>query len=548
MAISFPSAPTVGQTYTYNSYTWQWNGYAWDNVTPDLRLQNNTWTGANYYPQGSSIAAYEILGLDSIVPSSTLIAYDTSFNNFITEQSNSGTWTTVAVPSAIGYASYWFAFGPSIIIATVTYGGSSYGYTTDGGKTWLTSTFPTSSAWIPVWAGTQFVALWSGGTDVLTSPDGLTWTTHSAVAASDAYSTSARAIIYAGGKIVAAGQHYIQTSTDGITWTNIANPSTNLSSPSIDWDGTRYLVIGSSASETSVIESTNGTTWSSVAFGGALAGVTINSPTIAASASTGVSVITGTVSSAQAYYYSTDGVTWVATSAPNAFSFRSMWSDGITIFVNMSDGSVYGTTNGSTWVSYGLPSQYAKIEGAGITDATTYPSLQTTTISAFPGTTLKIASPTITSATVTSSTISGGTASNVKLVSPTEPVYINTGGFYNGASASISPSTVTYFTGNSTSTGSLYIYGQTTPSFISFSSYLPNVGDSVTLVALVTNGATAYYINNIYIDNTSTTVKWSGGSAPTSGNANAIDAYTFTIIKTATTPAYIVLASQSKFA
>jgi hypothetical protein len=34
MPINFPSSPTSGSQYTYGSKTWQWNGYAWDIVTP----------------------------------------------------------------------------------------------------------------------------------------------------------------------------------------------------------------------------------------------------------------------------------------------------------------------------------------------------------------------------------------------------------------------------------------------------------------------------------------------------------------------------------
>lgn len=74
-------------------------------------------------------------------------------------------------------------------------------------------------------------------------------------------------------------------------------------------------------------------------------------------------------------------------------------------------------------------------------------------------------------------------------------------------------------------------------------------GQSRTAVLMVTNGASAYYANSIQIDGTTSgvTTKWQGGSAPSSGNANAIDIYTFTIIKTAANT-YTILASQSKFA
>ena len=46
------------------------------------------------------------------------------------------------------------------------------------------------------------------------------------------------------------------------------------------------------------------------------------------------------------------------------------------------------------------------------------------------------------------------------------------------------------------------------------------------------NGGTPYYINAVTIDGTSVTPKWSGGSAPTGGNASSDDFYTFSIVKT----------------
>jgi hypothetical protein len=75
------------------------------------------------------------------------------------------------------------------------------------------------------------------------------------------------------------------------------------------------------------------------------------------------------------------------------------------------------------------------------------------------------------------------------------------------------------------------------------------VGDSISCVFLNTNGATAYYPNAFQIDSSTVTPKWSGGTAPSAGNASSIDAYSFTIIKTAATPTYTVLAGGAvKFA
>jgi hypothetical protein len=73
-------------------------------------------------------------------------------------------------------------------------------------------------------------------------------------------------------------------------------------------------------------------------------------------------------------------------------------------------------------------------------------------------------------------------------------------------------------------------------------------GDAITVVFLNTNGATAYYPTVYQIDGSAVTPKWQGGNTPTAGNASSIDAYSLTIIKTASTPTYTVLASQTKFA
>ena len=76
-----------------------------------------------------------------------------------------------------------------------------------------------------------------------------------------------------------------------------------------------------------------------------------------------------------------------------------------------------------------------------------------------------------------------------------------------------------------------------------------NTNDSLSCTLITTNTTTAYYLSTITVDGTSSgvTVKWQGGSAPTSGNASSIDSYTFVIIKTGSA-AYTILASQTKFA
>ena len=106
----------------------------------------------------------------------------------------------------------------------------------------------------------------------------------------------------------------------------------------------------------------------------------------------------------------------------------------------------------------------------------------------------------------------------------------------------VSTASVWYYTTNATANHTLnfrYSSGTTLSSALA-------VGDAITLVWLNTNGATPYYPNVIQIDGSTVTPKVP--SAITAGNASAIDAYSFTIIKTASTPTYQVLETQTKFA
>jgi hypothetical protein len=106
----------------------------------------------------------------------------------------------------------------------------------------------------------------------------------------------------------------------------------------------------------------------------------------------------------------------------------------------------------------------------------------------------------------------------------------------------VSTASVWYYTTDATANHTLnfrYSSGATLSSVLA-------VGDAITLVWLNTNGATAYYPNVIQIDGSTVTPKVP--AAISAGNASAIDAYVFTIIKTAATPTYTVLETQTKFA
>jgi len=111
-------------------------------------------------------------------------------------------------------------------------------------------------------------------------------------------------------------------------------------------------------------------------------------------------------------------------------------------------------------------------------------------------------------------------------------------------------STTGTLTFNTLSQGVMYLTAnQSANRTINFSNVNANlgIGQSVTCSILSTQGSTAYYFNAYQVDGSTVTPKWSGGTAPSAGNASSIDVYTFTIIKTADAT-FTVLASQTQFA
>jgi hypothetical protein len=74
-----------------------------------------------------------------------------------------------------------------------------------------------------------------------------------------------------------------------------------------------------------------------------------------------------------------------------------------------------------------------------------------------------------------------------------------------------------------------------------------DIGESITIAHIVSQGGTAYYNSAVEIDGSSVTPEWQGGTAPTSGNTSSLDTYSYTIIKTADAT-FTTLASQTQFA
>lgn len=150
-------------------------------------------------------------------------------------------------------------------------------------------------------------------------------------------------------------------------------------------------------------------------------------------------------------------------------------------------------------------------------------------------------SETLTNKTLTSPAITGGTLVNTVIRGLEEDVNVVASAATGTINFDVDTASVWYYTSNATANHTLnFRYS----SSVSLNTALA-VGDAITLVWLNTNGTTAYYPNVIQIDGNSVTPKVP--AAITGGNASAIDAYSFTIIKTAS-QTFTVLETQTKFA
>jgi hypothetical protein len=137
------------------------------------------------------------------------------------------------------------------------------------------------------------------------------------------------------------------------------------------------------------------------------------------------------------------------------------------------------------------------------------------------------------------STLSGG--SLLKRVKETTTVSATAAA--NTISYDFITQSVLYYTSDATGNWVLNVRGDSGTTLNSVMS----TGQSATVAFLATQGATAYYQTALQIDGSSVTPKYQGGSAPTEGNASGVDAYVFTIIKTADAT-FTALGSQTQFA
>jgi hypothetical protein len=135
-------------------------------------------------------------------------------------------------------------------------------------------------------------------------------------------------------------------------------------------------------------------------------------------------------------------------------------------------------------------------------------------------------------------------STNPTLTSPKELTDISLTGATGTVNIDVSTASIEFLNAAATGNWTTNVRGNGVTTLNS----LMAVGEQISVVLLNTNTAVAYYPTGFTIDGSVVAPKWLGGSAPSAGNVNSVDAYVYTIIKTAATPTYTVLASQNRFA
>ena len=150
------------------------------------------------------------------------------------------------------------------------------------------------------------------------------------------------------------------------------------------------------------------------------------------------------------------------------------------------------------------------------------------------------------SETLTNKTLTSPTVSTPIFISPEERFNVVASAATGTVAIDVLTAGVWYYTSNATGNHTLNFRGDGSNTLNSILA----TGDAVTVSWLNTNGSTPYYPNVYQVDGTTSgvTVSWSGGTAPSAGNASSIDAYSFTIIKTGSATFRILAAGAVKYA
>ncbi|CAG1006024.1 hypothetical protein RHIZO_03226 [Rhizobiaceae bacterium] len=169
-----------------------------------------------------------------------------------------GTWTYIASPEAwVAWESVTYGNG---LFVAVGGSGTSRVMTSPDGVTWTSRTAAQNNYWHSVAFGNgTFVAVATDGTNrVMTSPDGINWTARTA-----AQANQWRGVTYGAGLFVAvadSGTNRVMTSPDGITWT-VRNAAATSSWGTVTYAEGTFVALSRGGCTTCAMTSQDGINW-----------------------------------------------------------------------------------------------------------------------------------------------------------------------------------------------------------------------------------------------------------------------------------------------
>lgn len=248
------------------------------------------------------------------------------------------TWTNRTAPGSQTYRCIAAAPALTNKYAIGAEGGTLV--TSTDGVTWTTQTSGTTDNIISITFGASRYVYLTNNSTVGRSTDGVTWTVQS-LPTTTAYAS----ITFAENQFrVVSSNGAMVSSTDAITWTPGNNVITNTyRAVNYNSSANLFVVGGNTPDNNSVFTSTNGSTWTSRAFGGSAFGVEaiINSGSLYIIAGSGGNIRT-----------STDTITWTARTSGVATSISSLAYNPSTVQQFLATGaSAYRrtSTDGITW-------------------------------------------------------------------------------------------------------------------------------------------------------------------------------------------------------
>jgi hypothetical protein len=422
--------------------------------------------------------------------------------------SDAVTWTTVTLPLSKYFQGMAYGAGKFV---TVDQSSTAVMYSTDA-ITWSISTIGTSFNYPIAYAnGLFFVPTYS--TTMNISTDAITWTKTTMPVSAGWTSVAYGNGVYAAG----SGSTSFASSTDGITWTlrtGVAITSGGL----MQYFPSNGKFVGyQGVNGGRFTTSTDAITWTALSFPGT--GWNSNGSILSIVYGNGKYVASPTGYDYRYVAYSTDMVTWANSTMPTGTSGE------------LSGGLVFA--NGQFYLSQGNANA-GYIYNYYSTDAVTWTYRLISSSS--PSNALKNFYASNASQILTSpSNLNKYIYEDVTVSATAATGTVNYDLITNGG--------VAYYTANSSNNWTLNVRGNSSTTL----NTLMNVGQSLTITFLVTNTSPAYYPTAFQVDGTAVTVKWLGGTAPSAGSTNAVDAYSYTILKTARST-YTVFGSASKFA